>query len=778
MTNTKNSPKIKQDFIREIIAGDVRSGKHQGKVVTRFPPEPNGYLHIGHAKSICLNFSAASKYQGVTHLRLDDTNPETEEEAYVNTIKEDIQWLGFDWGEHLYHASDYFDQLYGYAKDLIKKSLAYVDSLNETEIREYRGSVTEPGRKSPFRNRSIEENLKLFSQMKAGNFEDGEHVLRAKIDMDSANMLMRDPVLYRIRHATHYRTRDDWCIYPLYDFTHCLSDSIEGISHSICTLEFENNRELYDWILDNLDVPQPQPRQYEFARLNLEFTVLSKRKLLQLVEGKYVDGWDDPRMPTIAGIRRRGVPAKAIRNFCEMIGVAKAENRVDLARFEYATRHELNHTAPRIMCVLKPLKVVILNYEKDGPSYLNAPYFPDDIGKEGKRLLPFTRELFIEKTDFLENPPKGFRRLSLGEEVRLRYGYIVKCENVVKDENGEILEIHCTYDLNSRSGGTTGNRKVKGTIHWVSATESLPVEIRLYDKLFSVSNPEDLNEEEHFTDYLNSHSLIVLEGSRIEPSVASNPSQMNYQFERTGNFIVDSVDSRPEKLVYNRTVTLKDSWNPPRKAKDRSLAKGNEDSKKKEYSRTQDHSDPKTKFLDEEQSALVSNLISQFGLLKKDATVLSGNLRLLEIFESAAKHISDYQALSKWCINEIPRSLLDDKSDQYGEPVAKLVEMRSSGTISSHTAREIFVLLVNTDMTLEEILAKGTYGIIDNSEELEDLVTQVIRENPDAVKKYQSGKIQLIGYLIGQVMKETQGSAEPNKTKKLIENRLENWDKK
>ena len=771
MTNTDNTNSSKQDFIRSIIADDVKSNKHQGRVVTRFPPEPNGFLHVGHAKSIYLNFSAAATHRGVTHLRLDDTNPETEEEAYVEAIKTDIEWLGFDWGTHLYHASDYFDQLYLYAQELIEKSLAYVDSLSEDEIREYRGSVLKPGRDSPYRSRSISENLQLFAQMKAGDFSDGEQVLRAKIDMSSSNMLMRDPVLYRIRHATHYRTQDDWCIYPLYDFTHCLSDSIEGITHSICTLEFENNRDVYDWILDNLDIPQPQPQQYEFARLNLAFTVLSKRKLLQLVEGQFVDGWDDPRMPTIAGIRRRGVPAKAVRDFCRMIGVAKTENRVDLSSFEYAVRNELNYTAPRVMCVVDPLKVIITNYNESDTTYLDAPYFPEDVGKEGTRPLPFTREILIEQSDFEENPSKGFRRLSPGEEVRLRYGYIIKCERVIKNEEGEVSELHCSYDSKTKSGAPTNQRKVKGTIHWVSATESLPAEVRLYDRLFSVSNPEDVDEDKHFTDHLNVDSLVVLKRSRIEVSVASDPPEMHYQFERVGNFISDSKDSRPNNLVYNRTVTLKDTWKSSQENKKEQPAQVEITSKKKQPSRAKNII-PKPKPLSEQQLSSANNMIDQFGIPEGDATIFARNSTLMELFRSASEETDDYNALSKWCINEIPKDIMDLDSPLSGKSVGELVKLRSLGKISSHSAKKILRVVANTGKSINEILEEETYAMIDDDQQLKDIVTEVIEGNEDAVQKYLSGKIQLLGFLVGQVMLETGGSADPNKTRALMESSL------
>ena len=607
--------------------------------------------------------------------------------------------------------------------------------------------------------------------MKAGDFSDGEQVLRAKIDMSSSNMLMRDPVLYRIRHATHYRTQDDWCIYPLYDFTHCLSDSIEGITHSICTLEFENNRDVYDWILDNLDIPQPQPQQYEFARLNLAFTVLSKRKLLQLVEGQFVDGWDDPRMPTIAGIRRRGVPAKAVRDFCRMIGVAKTENRVDLSSFEYAVRNELNYTAPRVMCVVDPLKVIITNYDESDTIYLDAPYFPEDVGKQGTRPLPFTREILIEQSDFEENPSKGFRRLSPGEEVRLRYGYIIKCERVIKNEEGEVSELHCSYDSNTKSGAPTNQRKVKGTIHWVSATESLPAEVRLYDRLFSVSNPEDVDEDKHFTDHLNVDSLVVLKRSRIEVSVASDPPEMHYQFERVGNFISDSKDSRPNNLVYNRTVTLKDTWKSSQENKKEQPAQVEITSKKKQLSRAKNII-PRPKPLSEQQLSSANNMIDQFGIPEGDAIIFARNPTLMELFRSASEETDDYNALSKWCINEIPKDIMDLDSPLSGKSVGELVKLRSLGKISSHSAKKILRIVANTGKSINEILEEETYAMIDDDQQLKDIVTEVIEGNEDAVQKYLSGKIQLLGFLVGQVMLETGGSADPNKTRALMESSL------
>jgi glutaminyl-tRNA synthetase len=551
-----------RDFIREMVARDRAAGKYGGRVVTRFPPEPNGYLHIGHAKSICLNFGLAQELGGKCHLRLDDTNPETEEQEYVEAIKEGVRWLGFDWGESFFHASDYFEQLYDFAVELIRMGKAYVDSLSEDEIREYRGTVTEPGRNSPYRDRSVEENLDLFARMRDGEFPDGAHVLRGKIDMASPNMKMRDPLFYRIKRATHYHRGDAWCIYPFYDFAHPLSDAIEGITHSLCTLEFENNREIYDWLVDSLveSLPFPEPpRQTEFARLNLTYTVMSKRKLLELVERKLVAGWDDPRLPTLAGFRRRGFTPEAIRDFCDRIGVAKANSTVDVTLLEHCQREDLNPQVPRVLCVLRPLKLVIENYPEGQVEELDAPFYPHDVPKEGSRKVPFTRVLYIERDDFAEQPPKGFHRLSPGREVRLRYAYFVRCESVVKDPaSGEIVEVRCTYDPATRGGAAPDGRKVPGTLHWVSADHALPAEVRLYDRLFRVERP-DL-EEGPFEDSLNPQSLEALTDSRIEPAAADSALGERLQFERQGYFFRDPVDSSPDHLVFNRIVPLRDSW--------------------------------------------------------------------------------------------------------------------------------------------------------------------------------------------------------------------------
>ena len=550
----KTESSAPSNFIRQIIEADTQSGKYGGRVVTRFPPEPNGYLHIGHAKSICLNFGFAEEFGGTCHLRFDDTNPLKENVTYVDSIKEDVRWLGFDWQGHLYFASDYFDRLYEYALSLIKSGKAYVDSLSPDEIRAHRGTLTEPGKESPYRNRSVEENLDLFKRMAAGEFEEGECVLRAKIDMASPNVIMRDPTLYRIRKRPHHRTGDKWHIYPMYDFAHCLSDSIEGITHSICTLEFENNRELYDWILDALEVYHPQ--QIEFARLNLSYTVLSKRKLIELVDGGYVDGWDDPRMPTISGFRRRGYTPAAIRNFCDRIGVAKRDSMVDLALLEHCIREDLNKRAPRFMGVLRPLKVVIENYPEGETETLEAINNPEDESM-GTRHIPFSRELFIEREDFMEAPPKKFFRLAPGREVRLRYAYFITCTDVIKDENGEIVELRCTYDPETRGGDAPDGRKVKSTLHWVSVPHAIEAEIRLYTHLFTVENPAA---EEDFKTVLNPESLEILSDAKLEPALAESGIGAQCQFERLGYFCQDVKYSTPESLVFNRIVTLRDQW--------------------------------------------------------------------------------------------------------------------------------------------------------------------------------------------------------------------------
>jgi glutaminyl-tRNA synthetase len=555
MAQPETSPP--SDFVRDIIDEDMRTGKHQGRIATRFPPEPNGYPHVGHAKSVCLNFGIAAQYGGACNLRMDDTDPTGESVEYVDAIIRDVKWLGFDWENRLYYASDYYEQLYQYALQLIRMDKAFVCNLSAEEMREYRGSFTEPGRESPWRKRSVEENLDLFQRMLAGEFEEGTCVLRAKIDMASPNITMRDPIMYRIKKESHYRTGDQWCIYPMYDFAHCLSDSIEKITHSICTLEFENNRPLYDWFLEALNVGN-RPQQIEFARLNLSYTVLSKRRLIELVENGTVKGWDDPRMPTLSGMRRRGYPPEAIRDFCERIGVAKNDSLVDVALLENCIRESLNDKAPRVLAVLRPLRVVIDNYPEGQVEVFDCPYHPKNP-ERGSRKVPFSRVLYIEQEDFMENPPKKFFRLAPGREVRLRYGYFIKCVDVAKDPGtGAVVELHCTYDPQTRSGFAPDGRKVDATIHWVSAAHGVPAEVRLYDRLFRVADP--LATASDYMEHLNPESIEILNSCRLEPILAGAAPGSAFQFERMGYFCVDTVDSSVDSMVFNRTVTLRDAW--------------------------------------------------------------------------------------------------------------------------------------------------------------------------------------------------------------------------
>lgn len=554
------------DFIRTIIEEDLAAGTHEGRVATRFPPEPNGYLHIGHAKSICLNFGIARQYGGTCNLRFDDTNPATEETEYVESIMYDVKWLGFEWNGEVRYASDYFEQLYEWAEKLIEKGAAYVDSLSAEEISKYRGKWNEPGRESPYRNRPVEENLDLFRRMRAGEFEDGEHVLRARIDMSSPNVNLRDPIMYRIRHEHHHRTGDDWCIYATYDWAHGQSDAIEKITHSICTLEFENHRPLYDWYVEAIEIDEP-PHQYEFARLDISNTVLSKRRLLKLVNEGHVSGWDDPRMPTLVGLRRRGYTPEAIRNFCDRIGVAKTNSVVDIKLLEFCLREDLEKQAPRAMGVLEPLKIVIENYPEDKVEEFEFPNHPGNP-EMGTRMVPFSREIYIERDDFREDPPKKFFRLAPGREVRLRFAYLITCTDMVRDpDTDEIIELRCKYDPDTKGGNAPDGRKVKGTLHWVSAAHALGAEVRLYDHLFNLENPNDVEEGKDFTDYLNPSSLKVLTDCRVEPSLASAESGVLYQFERKGYFVTDLKDSSPDALVFNRTISLRDSWAKIEKAR-------------------------------------------------------------------------------------------------------------------------------------------------------------------------------------------------------------------
>ena len=766
----------KSNFIRDIVAEDLRAGRID-RVVLRFPPEPNGYLHIGHAKSIVLNFGLAGEFDGICNLRFDDTNPETEDVEYVEAIKRDVRWLGYDWGCREFYASDYFEQLYDWAVELIRKGKAYVDDLSLEEIRAMRGTVTEPGRESPYRNRTVEENLDLFRRMREGAFADGEKVLRAKIDMASPNMKMRDPLMYRIRHATHYRRGDEWCLFPMYDWAHGQSDAIEGITHSICTLEFVNNRELYDWFLDTLGI-DPRPHQYEFARLNLSYTVMSKRKLRVLVEEGRVSGWDDPRMPTLSGLRRRGVTPEAVRSFCERIGVTKVDSRVDLAVFEHSIRDDLNFRAPRVMCVLRPLKVVITNYPEGEVEWLEASYWPHDVPKEGTRKVPFSRELFIERDDFMEDPPRRFHRLAPGREVRLRYAYIIKCEEVVRDETGEVVELRCTYDPETLSGRPRANRRVKGTIHWVDAALSRVAEVRLYDRLFRTPDPDD--GEEDFRTHLNPESVVVLPDARIEPSVIGDPAGTRYQFERQGYFWPDPLDSAPDALVFNRIVPLRDTW-----AKIAGGAKAT-DAKKPRRKPEQPPRAPKetapeapadpAEALTPAQRERYARYLSEYGLQANEAALLAGDDRLARFFEEALETHDNPRALANWIIHELLRERKGRTLDELPvgpKELARLVALIDRGVISGRIAKEVFAIMLNDGDDPETIVERQGLNQISDEEELRKIAEKIVASFPDKVKAYRGGKKGLIGFFVGRVMLQTGGRADPKILKRVLEETLE-----
>lgn len=759
---------VRSDFIREIIEGDRASGKHK-TIVTRFPPEPNGYLHIGHAKSICLNFGIAEQFGGRCHLRFDDTNPLTEETEYEESIQEDVRWLGFSWGEHLFHASDYFDRLYAYAEELIEKGLAYVCSLTEEQMREYRGSVMEPGRASPDRDRSPEENLALFRQMRDGAFKDGERTLRAKIDMSAANMKMRDPPIYRIRHARHHRAGDKWCIYPMYDFAHCLSDSIEGITHSICTLEFENNRELYDWILDHLDVPRPQPRQYEFARLNLSYTVMSKRKLLTLVKDKLVAGWDDPRMPTLSGLRRRGVTPEAIRKFADDIGVAKANSMVEVERLEHWIREDLNLRSPRAMAVLRPLKVTIESFPEGEVEEVSAEAWPADVlrergGAQETRKLPFSRTLYIERDDFMETPTAGFKRLSPGSEVRLRFAYVIKCERVVKDAGGEVTEIICSHDPATKGGATAEGRRVPGTLHWVSADHALDCEVRLYDRLFSTEKP-DADKERDFKELLNPRSLEVVR-AKAEPSLKDAKPGERFQLERQGYFFVDPKDSKEGAPVLNRTVQLRDTW--AKQAEDKRGGHADKRAEKEARKKAQ-AAGPRVVELGE----LGRELKDKHGLSDDDARLLSESDELRAWFVTALDVVDAPKAIANWLVNDVQAALKERPLLPFGgKEVGELVALVESGTISSAGAKAVFERMVEGAGAPAAIVDELSLRQVSDTAALEPVVDEVIAENPEEAQRFREGKKALLGFFVGQVMKKSGGKADPKAVQGLVAKRL------
>ena len=746
-----------KDFLRTIVEEDLKSGKYK-EVVTRFPPEPNGFPHIGHAKSIAINFGIARDYHGRCNLRMDDTNPTTEDTKYVEALKDAVEWLGFKWDNHVRYTSDYFDKLYEYAVELVKMGKAYVDSLDEETMREYRGTVTEPGRRSQYAERSVEENLDLLERMKNGEFKDGEHVLRAKIDMSAANMKMRDPLLYRIRHAHHYRAGDKWAIYPMYDFGHCLSDYIEGVTHSICTLEFENNRDIYDWVLDTLGLEPPRPYQHEFARLGINYTVMSKRLLLELVNEGKVSGWDDPRLPTIAGYRRRGYTPESILNFCDSIGIAKANSTVDVAQLEFAIRDDLNTKVPRVMCVLDPLKVTIENYE--GEEALDAPYYPEDVPKEGSRKVPFSKEIYIERDDFNENPPKGYYRLTPDQPVRLKHAYIITCKEVIKDAEGNIVEIIAEYNPESKSGSDTSGIKVKSAIQWVDAKAAKSVEVRLYDRLYSSEAPEGLDD-------LNPDSLKIIKDALIEPAVITDKPDERFQFERQGYFYADPVDYTDEAPVFNKIVGLKDSWSK----KDKPKASRGERKPQVKKVQVEGEVEP----MSEAEQALFDRYTGELGLNSMVADILARDEKLSSFYEEALSVSSSPVTIANIVANEVARELKEKQAEELkfnAKQIAELVKMVDDETISNKIAKQVFEEMAKSGANPAQIVeAKGLVQISDPAV-IVPIIDEVIAKNPDNVEKFKAGNSKLLGFFVGQVLKATGGKANPQVVNELVAEKL------
>ncbi len=749
----------KKDFLRTIVEVDLKSNKYK-EVVTRFPPEPNGFPHIGHAKSININFGIARDYNGHCNLRMDDTNPTTEDTKYVEALKDAVEWLGYDWGNTVYYTSDYFPKIYDYAVQLIKMGKAYVDSINEEEMREYRGTVTEAGKRSIYAERSIEENLDLFERMKNGEFKDGEHVLRAKIDMSAANMKMRDPLLYRIRHAHHFRTGDKWCIYPMYDFAHCLSDYIEGISHSICTLEFENNRDIYDWVLDELHLTPPRPYQHEFARLGINYTVMSKRKLLELVNGNYVNGWDDPRMPTIAGYKRRGYTPESINNFCAQIGIAKANSMVDVSQLEFCIRDDLNTKVPRVMCVLDPLKVTIENYE--GSENIDASYYPHDVPKEGNRQIPFSSEVYIEREDFSENPIKGYNRLTPDQSVRLRHAYIITCKEIIKDKNGNIIEIKAEYNPNSKSGSDTSGIKVKSAIQWVDVKTAKTIEVRLYDRLYKNEMPEGLED-------LNPDSLKIIKNALIEPAVITDKPDERFQFERQGYFYADPVDYTPQNPVFNKIVGLKDSW----------AKKTKTDDKPKEFRKSVEKKvqvEGVVSPMNESEQKLFDKYTNELKLNSEVANTLARDEKLSSFYQEALSKVNSPVSLANLVANEVARELKEKQITELkfsASQIAALIKMIDDETISTKIAKQVFEEMVqNGENPMQIVESKGLVQI-SNPSVILPIIDEVIEKNPDNVAKYKAGNNKLFGFFVGQVLKATGGKANPKVVNELVEQKLQ-----
>ena len=735
------------NFLREIIKADLAAGTHGGAVVTRFPPEPNGYLHIGHAKAICVDFGLAREFDGQCNLRMDDTNPEKEETEYVSSIQEDVRWLGFDWGDGFFNASDFFDEMYACAEHLVKEGKAYVCFLSGDEVREYRGTVDTPGTPSPTRDASPEDNLAELRKMRDGVYPDGHCTLRAKIDLTSSNMKLRDPPLYRIRRVTHHRTGDAWCIYPFYDYAHPLEDAFEGVTHSFCTLEFQDNRAIYDWVVANCPIPTWAPRQYEMARLALEYTVMSKRKLIQLVTEGHVRGWDDPRMPTLAGFRRRGVPPNAIVDFCERVGVAKANSLVEAALLDACIRDALNHEARRVMSVLDPLKVTITNWPEGRVDELPASYWPHDVPKEGERLVPFSGELFIERGDFAEAPPKKWRRLAPGREVRLRYGYLVTCTDVVKDGD-RVVELKCTYDPASRGGTSPDGRKVAGTLHWVSAAHSHEAEVRLYEPLFTVPEPAA---EEDFRSVLNPNALRVVE-ARVEPSLATSDVGDRFQFERLGYFVRDA----DEGLVFNRVVTLKDRFRPKKpELKERTRAVAGE---------------AKARSLSPAEATRAAALEAR-GVPREQAEILAQNARMLAFFEAAVKAHDNARGVAGLVTGELMRATKETPVEDLPVTPARLaraVALVDDGTLSSKLGKKLLAALLVEDVEPDDVVAARGWKQITDPAALAPIIDKLVADNPDKVAAYRGGRDRLKGFFVGQVMKATKGLADPGLVQRLV----------
>jgi len=800
-TTNDAAPGPGTDFIRQQVREDLKTNRYGGRVVTRFPPEPNGYLHVGHATGICLNFGIAEEFGGRCHLRYDDTNPEKEGEEFVRAIQEDVRWLGFDWGDHLYYASDYFERMYECAVRLIEKGRAYVDSRPLDAIREGRGSVTEPGVLSPYRDRPAAENLDLFARMRAGEFEDGAHVLRAKIDMSSPNMLMRDPVLYRIRHAEHYRQGSDWCIYPLYDYAHCLEDAFEGVTHSICTIEFENNREVYDWVLENVGFEEPRPHQYEWAGLDLENAVLSKRSIAPLVAAGVVSGWDDPRLATIAAYRRRGVPPEAVRRLAEIVGVSRSGARTEEAKFEYAMREVLNTEAPRVMAVLDPLKVVITNLPENPVEELTAPYFPPDVGRKGSRTVPFTRELWIERADFSRRPPKGYRRLVPGGEVRLRHAYVIRCDEVIEGDDGGVLELRCSYDPETRGGVAPDGRKIKGTIHWVSAAHAVDAEVRLFSPLLRPPEVDEDGREIPMLERVDPTSLTVLSRAKIEPSVVGDPPDRRYQFERTGYFWRDPVDSRDDALVFNRIVAMKSGYRTDEKADGRRATRGDSGDGTRAAGGSRDAgggrsegstripreggpsvrprlSDRRARARDDDPvlAERFARYREAFGLTRQDADVLTGNVVLGDFFEDALSEHDDPRAVASWIVTEI-RGILGERGigelPFRGDALGRLSALVADGVVTRRAAKDVLGRMARDGGEPAELVEAMGLTAISDSDELGAVVDDVLAAWPDKVREYRDGKRNVIGLFVGEVMKTTKGAADPRTARALLTERLD-----